>query len=212
MKCDDARARFLAGDADQAALDHLGTCPDCRIEWASLEDSRRALDDPVFWEEPSATLEDRVVAMIAGPSPATSRVSMPIGRMGWWAVGGTAAVAVLVVAVWAGLRSPGPDWRIDLPGTAQAPTAMGVVEGWNEPGGTRLALDIDGLPPAPEGSVYEFWFSRDELHISAGTFISPDQVELWVGVSRAEFPRLWITLEPLDDDESPSGLNVMDTT
>ena len=211
MKCDDARASFLAGDAGQEALDHLGSCSDCRIEWASLDDSRRALDDPVFWEEPSATLEDRVVAMIAGPSPTEGRVRPSMGRARLLAFGAGAAAAVLAVAVWAGLRGPGPDWRVDLPGTAEAPLAMGVVEGWNEASGTRLVLDIEGLPPAPEGSVYEFWLSRDELHISAGTFVSPDAVELWAGVSRGDFPRLWITLEPLDDDESPSGVNVMDT-
>ena len=86
-----------------------------------------------------------------------------------------------------------------------------VVEGWNEPGGTRVSLDIEGLPMAPEGSIYEFWFTRDDIHISAGTFVSPIDVQLWAGVTRREFPRLWITLEPIDNDESPSGINVMDT-
>jgi hypothetical protein len=122
-----------------------------------------------------------------------------------------AAAALVVAVAWAGLQGQDPDWEVALPGTSEAPLAAGVVQGWNEPGGTRLVLDIEGLPPAPEGSVYEFWFSAGELHISAGTFKAPNEVELWVGVSRSEFPRLWITLEPLDDDESPSGVNLMDT-
>jgi hypothetical protein len=98
-----------------------------------------------------------------------------------------------------------------MPGTEEAPLATAVVEGWNEPGGTRVSLDIEGLPMAPEGSIYEFWFTRDDIHISAGTFVSPIDVQLWAGVTRREFPRLWITLEPIDNDESPSGINVMDT-
>jgi len=214
MKCDDARTAFLAGDEGQTELDHLSSCTDCRGLWASLDTYRRILDDPEFWQVPSPALEDRVVAIIGGPPGPTERpvvTSKRFNRRRFVLVGGVAAVLTVIVA-WIGLRSiDGSDWKVAIPGTNEAPLATGVVEGWNEPGGTRVVLDIQGLAPAPEGSVYEFWFSRDDLHISAGTFVNPTNVELWTGVSRREFPRLWITLEPLDDDESPSGTNVMDT-
>lgn len=125
---------------------------------------------------------------------------------------GVAAAAIVVAVAWIGLRGPSPDWELAIPGTQDAPLATGVIQGWNETGGTRVVLDVQGLPAAPEGSVYELWFSKDELHISAGTFTEAGEVALWVGVSRGDFPRLWITLEPLDDDESPSGVNLMDTS
>ena len=128
------------------------------------------------------------------------------------AVAGVAAVALLVAGSWALLRSPAPDWEVALPGTEHAPEAMGVVRGWNVAGGsTRLTLEVSGLDPAPAGTFYEFWFSEGSRHISSGTFTVADGTEMWVGVARKDFPRLWITLEPIDDDESPSGLTVMDT-
>ncbi len=121
------------------------------------------------------------------------------------------AAAIVAVAAFALTAGSGPDGEVPLPATGEAPAAAGVVKGWNEAAGTRIVLDIEGLPPAPAGSVYELWFSKDEFHISAGTFSSAGAPELWVGVSRRDFPRLWITLEPLDDDESPSGVTLMDT-
>jgi hypothetical protein len=33
----------------------------------------------------------------------------------------------------------------------------------------------------------------------------------WSGVTEAEFPRIWITLEPNDGDQSLSGPAVLDT-
>jgi hypothetical protein len=74
-----------------------------------------------------------------------------------------------------------------------------------------MLLTVDGLERAPDGYVYEFWLSQGPLHISAGTFTASGEIELWSGVPRAAFPRLWVTLEPLDEDESPSGQTVLDT-
>ena len=97
------------------------------------------------------------------------------------------------------------------PATDLAPNAVATIDGWNEASGTRVRLNIDGLPAAPQGYFYELWFSEGPLHISAGSFRETDGVEMWAGVTRAEFPRLWITLEPIDEDEAPSGDTVLDT-
>jgi hypothetical protein len=210
MKCDQARTAYLAGEASHDEMDHLEACAACRSERTALEDSRAVLDDEATWTDPSPQLEDRIVALIAGTPGA--REATPSSRRRWWWAGGAGIAAAIVAFVAIVLTSaPGPDWEIPIPGTAEAPVAAGVVRGWNEADGTRIQLDVAGLPPAPTGSVYELWFSKDELHISAGTFVSAGNPELWVGVSRGDFPRLWITLEPLDTDESPSGVTVMDT-
>ncbi len=209
MKCDDARAAFLAGQVGRAESEHLETCAECRAEMPSLLETRRIMESATFWEEPPADLEDRIVGLVAGPGPKKEPAEKPPR---WQlAVVGAAAVVALLLGVFLVQRTPSPDWEVALPGTAEAPLAVGVVSGWNEPGGTRMTLDIEGLPPAPNGFFYEFWLSAGDLHISAGTFTEAQGVELWVGVTRAEFPRLWITLEPIDEDESPSGVNVMDT-
>lgn len=210
MRCDQARTAYLAGEASLEQMDHLESCAECRAERAALDDTREVLDDEATWAGPPSQLEERVVAIIAG-MPATSERAGPARRRWWWGAAAGIAAAIVALAVWALAPDSAPDWEVPIPGTAEAPLATGVVKGWNEDAGTRVLLEVAGLPQAPAGWVYEMWFTRDEVHISAGTFTSADSPELWVGVSRGDFPRLWITLEPLDADESPSGVTVMDT-
>jgi hypothetical protein len=165
--------------------------------------------DSVIWEEPSPELENQVIALITG-TPTTSPPGP--GRLERWMRPLAAAAAVVVaVGFYAVLRAPSPDWEVVMPGTDTAPQATSTVAGWNTDSGTRLMLAIRGLEPAPQGHVYEFWLSDGPLHISAGTFKAGGEIELWAGVTRADFPRLWVTLEQLDDDESPSGTTVLDT-
>lgn len=210
MTCDDVRAAYLAGEATSDQLRHLAACPYCREERAGLDVALTLLDDDGFWDTPPPELEDRIVDLVGGPAPearATRRswVSLAVGAAA------VAAIAIALLGAWTVLQDPAPDWEVTLPGTDTAPLAVGVVRGWNEPGGTRLALEVEGLEPAPDGSFYEFWFSEGDRHISSGTFVVADGTEMWVGVSRRDFPRLWITLEPIDANESPSGVTVMDT-
>ncbi len=144
--------------------------------------------------------------------PATS--SAVSSRRWNWKMPVAAVIAGLLVTslgVWALAGSSGADWKVPIPGTPESPAAAGVIQGWNESTGTRVVLEVTGLAPAPDGSVYELWFTRGEVHVSAGTFTGPGEVELWVGVSRGAYPRLWVTLEPIDEDEAPSGFTVLDT-
>jgi len=213
MNCDDFKAAYLAGAAGEPQLQHLAECSDCRDDRPALDAARHLLSDSRLWMDPDLQLEERVVGLISGSAPLPER---PTARRSPWrsalaATGVAAAVLIASLATWALIRAPGPDWKISIPGTAEAPTAVGVVEGWNESNGTRVVLAVDGLAPAPAGSVYEFWFTQENLHVSAGTFTGPGEVELWVGVSRGAFPRLWVTLEPIDEDETPSGVTVLDT-
>jgi hypothetical protein len=209
MKCDDARSAYLAGEATTDQLRHLDTCAQCSAVRIGLDAIGASLTDDMFWAEPPPDFENRLVGLIEGRSQVPTRAR----SLRWWgsAAGVAAAVAAAVITVWMVTRSQPADWEVALPGTAEAPYATGVVQGWNEPGGTRLALEVTGLPEAPAGSVYELWLSEGSRHISSGTFVAAERVELWVGVARRDFPRLWITLEPLDEDESPSGVTVMDT-
>jgi hypothetical protein len=169
---------------------------------------RTTIADPDIWEEPSSTLRSGVVAAIA--NEATLRSRPP--RAARWMPAAAAVTAVMVgLGAFLALRSP-PDWALTIDGTGPAPMASGTVEGWNTGSGTRMVLDIDGLDPAPPGYVYELWLSAGPRHISAGTFVEAGaDLELWAGVSRRDYPRVWITLEPLDDDESLSGETVLDT-
>jgi hypothetical protein len=165
------------------------------------------LSDPSLWE-PAADLEAEVMASaLAKNDMAAARTR---GR--WLLAAAAAVVAVVAIGaiVYGAIRST-PDWSVTLAATDLAPDATASIEGWNETSGTRVRLDIDGLPPAPDGFFYELWFSEGPRHISAGTFRAADGVEMWTAVRRSDFPRLWITLEPIDDDESPSPNTVLDT-
>ncbi len=207
MNCNDVRAAFLAGDDDSTVTAHMIECGACRSVRADLEVDRTALRDVAVWEEPPEDLGRQVVALITSSAqPATARDRR-------WVLPMAAAAAVVVVVVGIGgfLRSDRPDWEIDMPGTSLAPEAASTVAGWVTPVGTRLVLEVEGLDPAPDGYVYELWLSRGSVHVSAGTFTDSGVVKLGTGVARADFPRLWVTLEPVDEDESPSGTTVLDT-
>lgn len=209
MNCEEIRGMYLAGKSEDLTTAHMGECAACRAVQADLDAARLSLSEPVIWEEPSPELENQVVALIAGSRlPATSA---PRRRQRWIRPVAAAAVFIAAVALFAAFRTPSSDWVVAMPGTDLAPLATSTVEGWNTDTGTRMLLTVDGLERAPDGYVYEFWLSEGPLHVSAGTFTASGEIELWSGVSRRDFPRLWVTLEPLDEDESPSGQTVLDT-
>lgn len=209
MRCDECCATLLAGETDERVVAHLAGCSDCRADQGEIERTRLLLADQSIWEEPPSDLVDRVVDTVAGSGPgrpATRTRPRPWGR-----VLSAAAVFLVAVGSFALLRADSPDWEVALPGTELAPLASGSVKGWNTESGTRMLLEVDGLPRAPDGFFYEFWLSEGPVHISAGTFSSAEQVELFAAVKRADFPRLWVTLEPIDEDESPTRETVLDT-
>jgi hypothetical protein len=75
-----------------------------------------------------------------------------------------------------------------------------------------MVLDITGIGDAPTGFYYEIWMTaKDGRHISAGTFNGSGRVTAFAGVRRADYPRIWITLEAADDDLGPSPETYFDT-
>lgn len=211
MNCDEFRSAVFAGEENVATSRHEQSCPACRAQAADLRAAHESLSDPALWEEPPPELAAQVENLVhnAARGPRQARIAP---RRSWTWVGIAAAIVAAVAAVAiTTARDGGPDWDVALPATDLAPNATASVQGWNEPAGTRMVLAVSGLAPAPDGFIYEFWLSDGPIHISAGTFHSPGEIELWSGVTRADFPRLWITLEPIDEDESPSGQTVLDT-
>lgn len=208
MTCDEYRAARMAGDDSPETEAHSAGCAECRAVESQLARADGTLRGDAVWESPSADLEDRIVASLTDgeAEPALRQPNRWAVLVASWA----AAAVVIALVAFAATRPPAADWEVGLVSTDAAPTASATVLGWNEPAGTRLALEIDGLAPAPDGFFYEFWLSDGPIHISAGTFHSPGEIELWAGVSRGDYPRLWITLEPIDEDESPA-ITVLDT-
>ncbi|CAN5842959.1 hypothetical protein BH23ACT5_BH23ACT5_23790 [soil metagenome] len=126
-------------------------------------------------------------------------------------IGAGAAVLTVVVAlgVWFDSR---PDWTIELVAGPDAGSAAATVRGWNTDSGTRMVLDVDGVAVAPADAFYEVWLSApDGRRVSAGTFRSPGRIHVTAAVSRADYPRVWVTQEPTVDDETSYQTTVFDT-
>lgn len=206
MNCDDFRAAHLAGRGDPDVREHGESCTECRSIVGNLTAGRELLADPSVWEEAPRGLGVRVESLITD----TRRETVSRRSAAWLGIAGAAVIAVVVAAV-AVLWVPEPDWRVELPGTTLAPEAAATLAGWNTENGTRMRLDASDLQPAPDGYVYELWLSEGPIHISAGTFRGGDSVELWAGVERRDYPRLWVTLEPVDTDPGPSTRTLLDT-
>ena len=213
MRCEEARAALLEGEVSPAVLEHLETCPHCRAVRRPLEAMDAGLRDPLLWVEPAPALEGVVVDVITSGSGAP-RSGRRRGLVA--ALAGAAAVTIALVGaggLWLVLHSPGPDWEVTLEGSHWGAANVATVSGWRTASGTRVVIAGDGLDEAPPGFAYELWFSRGGTHVSAGTFTTLDEpVEMTVGVARRDYPRLWVTLEPIDADPSPSSSVVLDVS
>jgi len=215
MNCQDVRAALLAGETSGAISSHLDGCVECRRAVGVIESVRSDLASDSMWDEPPAGLEDSIVAAIAGAEDPRAEEAADLrlkpekrlsARSTALMFGSVAAVIVLVVGVFAVVsRTPAPDWQAAMAGDAASTSATGVVAGWNMGDGTRVVLEAADLGPAPDGFVYQLWFSQASGDVSAGTFTDPSYVELNVGVSRKDFPAVWIALQPVGTDAASAG-------
>lgn len=208
MKCTEFQAEFLAGGMSRAADSHLAGCSACRSHLTELRSIRGVIEDPATWEEPSAELEGRVVGDIAaltgGDEPDVKR---------WPAyVSIAAAIALIAAASWVFAGRAQPDWSVALTATDAAPAASATVDGWNTDAGTRMRLEVAGLPDLEPDTYYEIWLTADDgRHVSAGTFSGNGEIDAWIAVRRSDFPRVWVTIEENDDNEALAGVTVLDT-
>ena len=221
MNCQDARASLLAGETTDKVASHLEGCVDCRRAVADIEHARLELQGESMWVEPPEGLEGSIVAAItretapeSGPSPApvadigSRRFSVRSGI-----IGSAAAVVLLVVGgLFMLFGTSAPDWEVTMTGTDVAPSASAVVAGWNMDAGTRVVLETSDLAQAPDGFVYQLWFSKGSQDISAGTFTDPSHVELTVGIARKDYPTVWLSLQPIDTGSGDAGPALLVTT
>ena len=106
-------------------------------------------------------------------------------------------------------RARGDDdaqFRGRLAATGSLPGARGTAEIYPSRSGFRVALDAEGLPVLPRGRYYEGWLSvADGSEVPIGTFsTSKGEITLWSGLSSADFFRMTVTIESVDNDQAPS--------
>lgn len=194
--------------------DHLDSLPDLSDDELAALAALLSRAEP--WDEPPRDLEDAVVAAIAdeaatarrltGPSRAETRARAVWSRSRM--LGAAAAIAVVVAGLVLMTRGSTDGVTFALEGTDAEPGATASVVVSATPAGLKILLDCDGLPGAPDGYMYEAWVGDGTIGVSAGTFHlrgGDGPIELWAGVTGNEFHRLWITLEPIDDDAASSS-------
>lgn len=125
------------------------------------------------------------------------------------AVVGVAAVGTAVAVSQAGPEST----VVALMPTEQEPSASGTAAISDTPSGFSIELDLEGLPPAAEGSYYQAWLKNAEGElVTIGTFHArdgSDDVILWSGVDPADYPTLTVTLQREGEGPQSSGQVVL---
>jgi hypothetical protein len=193
---------------------HLAMCQVCRSEqpmWARLSST---LSSHSLWEEPSPDLSDRILATVRGHDERgySDRKAQPEHQRTVLFAGVAVTLLIALAGTLFATRSLSADWEMALATSEEVPGATAVIRGWSTSMGTRMVLDVSGIEDAPSGSYYEIWMTApDGRHISAGTFSGSGRVTAFAGVRRADYPRIWITLETADDDLGPSPETYFDT-
>ena len=219
MRCEETRAAMLSGSDVEPVRQHLASCQVCSSEqpmWARLS---ATLSSHSLWEEPSPDLSERILQTVRGQAvrghderSQADRRAQPEHHRTALLAGATVTLLIVVAGTFFATRSLSADWEMTLATSEERPESTAVVRGWSTSLGTRMVLDIRGIEDAPSGSYYEIWMTApDGRHISAGTFSGSGRVTAFAAVRRADYPRIWITLERADDDLGPSPETYFDT-
>ncbi|MDW3219153.1 MAG: anti-sigma factor [Acidimicrobiales bacterium] len=174
------------------------------------------LAEPSMWDELDPAVEDAIVAAIAEERDLVAPVIAVDARRRWVTplLAGAAVVVLVAGLLVTFLRDDTvtPEIELALDATDLAPSAEGLVEIDTTPLGTRLILDVSGLPPAPAGQYYEAWLrTGPDVGVSAGTFHlrgGDGRIELWAGVTIEDYPLFTITIQD-EADPTSSGRVVL---
>jgi anti-sigma-K factor RskA len=207
---DDADARAFAS--------HLEECDACRAEVAALQPVADVLPMAAPQELPSPALKSRIMAVVESEAqllraagPEADRVEVRRDRFGWLrrplpaaALAGAALAAVLLALV---VFGGGGDEATTIPGFGPQGTqvALRVDDGHGK-------LELDGMPAAPAGQVYQVWLvtGKDKPRATHALFSVPAD-----GRARVEIPeslkgtdQVLITAEPPGGSEQPTSTPV----
>jgi hypothetical protein len=200
-------------------------------ERAELDELRALLETPATWEEPGASLEDRIVSAIADEArrarpvetePAAPTATPPPRRRGFrWpfrrptlVLGGfaTAAAAIIVAIVIAvGGSPPGPlQYAMVVSGTSLAPGAHGSATLTKMTSGWEIQLSATGLPHLANGRYYQAWLKNAAgILVPVGTFNDAEHVILWSGAPVTQFRQFSVTEQLANGNPVSSGRRVL---
>jgi TPR repeat protein len=123
---------------------------------------------------------------------------------------GTAAAAVLAIALLVPTSTDNQSVAFALNPTELAPSARGTAKVTPEESGLRIELNATRLPRREDGHFYQAWLRNDAGHaIPIGTFHDGNDVVLWAGVALDDYPTLTVTQEDADGGQASSGRVVL---
>jgi Anti-sigma-K factor rskA len=99
--------------------------------------------------------------------------------------------------------------EVALGGTDAMPAASATVHLDDQPSGVSVTLDVEGLPPAPDGTFYEAWLIGKNGKVSAGTFHlrePQDHIRLWLGVDPDGYDAITVTRQPVVGGSKADGV------
>lgn len=233
-----ALGALLPGEAE-AAEEHLAGCAACTEKAAESWSLVQLLRETVPQVEPSPDVKHSILAQASAskrePESLLARFARAWPNLRW----ATAAAMPLVLVAWlagqlmetqrqleSSQKTLQATWEtsqaatqvmarammvggkmVALQGTASAPTASGRL--YYMPGDPQAVLVVSGLPPLPEGQVYQLWLHRGEDQLSGGAFdIEPDGRGLLVvnsGEPLYTYQDCIITSEPHGGSTTPLG-------
>jgi len=163
------------------------------------------LRDASTWLDAPGGLEDMVVGAVGAARTRRSRTRRLVLR-GAAAATAIAAACALVVGM-TSTHDPHPQFKGRLTASGSVRGAAGAAEVYPSRSGFRVALDAAGLPDQPAGRYYEAWLAdTNGTELPVGTFSSSrGEITLWAGLSSADFSRMTVTLESVDNNQAPSA-------
>ena len=221
---DDAPAfslHLMTADEERAYRAHLEVCLACRLKVQEVTETIDLLPLAVTPSVPPPALKGKILQAVAEDAKAAS------GRHRRWVVPVWAAAAMVALAVgtYSLVRiqtlqdrlmgfeqAAAPERTISMQGTEGAPGATGRLVYAREGSGTRIALQVEGLPPLNPGEAYQLWLIKNGQRQSGGVFVVDGLgcggVARWFP-ERVEFDALGITKEPDPLGQQPRGPKVM---
>lgn len=174
------------------------------------------LADESLWEPLDPAVENAIAATISAEAVSVAPVVSITSGLRWrnrLVIGAAAAALFLAGIAFVNCGDADPtSIEVALEATELAPDASGAVTIDDTPLGTRLILDVAGLPPAAPGHYYEAWMrTGPEAGVSAGTFHlrgGDGEIELWAGVTLDAYPLFTITIQD-EADPLSSGRVVL---
>ncbi|HUG16585.1 MAG TPA: anti-sigma factor [Thermomicrobiales bacterium] len=210
---------------------HVLACAECREALHEYEEVMRLLPHALPVVEPPPSARSELLARLQHGAQPPRRPARPRPLVTRWsaiaAVLSVLLLMTLAIAIWgrpaelppespaerlANLRNQPTVEMLSMSGSPDAPSAAGQLI--VNPGDTRAALLVSGLPPLPREHQYQFWFVQpDDTRVSGGVFSVDANGWAIVAVDAPRaFSRAWrcgVTEEPAGGSPEPTGRNVL---